>query len=119
MSQSPPAWAADLIERVCADHGRRPPMVTWWQRDDWRSSGTTYKAEGRIHVTAGTSEEDARLVLLHELAHWLGRPGWHHRRPFWELVWRLYERYGVDLDWAIFREATYVAKSLTYCPFVA
>ncbi len=64
------------------------------------------------HVTAVTSEQDARLVLLHELAHWLRRGTHAHDRRFWEIAWDLFGRYGVDMDWTIFREGTYLKRSL-------
>jgi hypothetical protein len=118
--RTPPEWAQALIEEVCTDYGRRPPKVQWWERKDWYSSGVTYKSEGRIHVTAGTSVVDARIVLLHELAHWIARPNWHHNRRYWELAWAMYQRYADrDLEWAIYREAVYVKKSLNYCPLVS
>ena len=112
----PPTWAVELVERVCAEAGRRPPLLQWWRREDWTSSGHAAKANGRLHVTAGTSEQDARLVLLHELAHWLRRGTHAHDRRFWEIAWDLFGRYGVDMDWAIFREGTYLKRSLWYCP---
>lgn len=118
-SRPVPEWAADLIATVCDDHGRRPPKVSWWSRDEWYSSGHCYKSEGRIHVTAGTSDIDTRITLLHELAHWLGRPNWSHNRRFWELAWELFIRHAdADLDWALVRSAAYKTKALTYCPLV-
>lgn len=93
-------------------------MVTWWQREDWCASGRTYKNEGRIHITAGTSITDTHLVVLHELAHHIAYPKWHHNRRYWELAWEIYGQYEADIDWAMYREATYVAKSMHYCPFV-
>lgn len=115
-----PEWAQGLIEEVCSDYGRRLPRVTWYERDEWFSSGRTYCQERRIHVTAGTGVVDTRITVLHELAHFLGRPTWHHNRRFWELAWELYVRYAEpDLDWVLFRESHYKSKALTYCPLVS
>lgn len=113
-----PSWAAELVQRVCSDEHRRPPRVTWYQRNGSSSSGVTYKGEGYIHVTAGTDVEDAHLVVLHELAHWLAPPGWAHNRRFWELAWRLYVTYlpAEYLPTVLEREAANFDKARTYCP---
>lgn len=112
-----PTWAADLVAEVCAAYGRLPPRVQWWQRPGRYSSGHTAKAEGYVHVTAGTDPMDQRLVVLHELAHWLGRPDWAHRRAFWGLAWQLYGRWMPHhLPYVARREAAW-AKALAYCPF--
>ena len=108
----PPTWAVELVERVCAEAGRRPPLLQWWRREDWASSGHAAKGDGRLHVTAGTSEQDARLVLLHELAHWLRRGTHAHDRRFWRSPGTSSVVTGVDMDWAILGEGTYLKRSL-------
>ena len=60
----------------------------------------------RIHVTAGTDRADQKLVLLHELAHWL-TPKDHHSPRFWDKAWELYRRYRVPLRYARIREGNY------------
>lgn len=117
-SRPVPEWASDLIRQVCEAEGRRPPKITWYQRNESSSSGCTYKSEGRIHVTAGTDDVDARLVLLHELAHWFAPPKWNHTRQFWGLAWRLYDVYMPEhLPYILIREASNFGKARTYCPF--
>jgi hypothetical protein len=117
-SRPVPEWATDLIRQVCEDERRRPPKVTWYERGEAWSSGVTYKAEGRVHVTAGCEEIDAQLVLLHELAHWLAPATWGHNRRFWELAWRLYGTYLPEhLPQILEREASTFSKARTYCPF--
>jgi hypothetical protein len=49
-------------------------------------------------VHAGTARRDQKLVLLHELAHWLVQAG--HTRTFWETAFALYRRYNVPLRYA-------------------
>lgn len=118
-SRPVPAWAQDLVAQVCDEAGRQPPRhVTWWRRSDPWSSGHTSKGEGRIHVTAGTDERDQRLVVLHELAHWLSPPGHHHSRHFWQLTWTLYgEHMGEALPFAVARECAMWKKARAYCPY--
>ena len=70
------------------------------------SSGRAWNDGSRVHVTAGTDRTDQKLVLLHELAHWL-TPKEHHSGRFWDTAWRLYRRYGVPIRYAKLREGAY------------
>lgn len=138
-SQKTPAWAIELVNQVCNDYKRTLPEVLSWKalratpkwtyyRDGSRrlvlprtsSSGTTYKeyvkswrpyklGKGKIHVTAGKSLEDQKLVLLHELAHWIviKNKTQGHTSAFWDLAFELYKRYDVGLDKAYEREKHY------------
>lgn len=71
---------------------------------------------GEVCVRAGSSEQDQKLVLLHELSHHLvgrtpaGRRQGHSMK-FWKLAFELYENYGVDMDYAFNREKGYKAKA--------
>lgn len=58
---------------------------TWKDRG---SSGSTDLERDRIVVTAGASRLDAKLVLLHELAHHVTK-AWH-TPAFWDVAWKLY-----------------------------
>lgn len=138
-----PLWAVELTNQVCTDYHRKSPNLDWHQRRDrkykrWQhgqtedggrylqrvtivqpagqyTSGTTWPS-GRVLVRAGTDAADAKLVLLHELAHHIlnktrsGRRQGHSIR-FWRLAFQLYQRYGVDLDYAFSREKDYKVKA--------
>lgn len=102
---TPPAWATDLVARVCADAGVAEPRLAWRRRQAEHSTGVTRRHEGAIAVRAGTDETDQRLTLLHELAHWLapaprrGRRSEHHGRAFYATAFDLYRRHGIaDAD---------------------
>ena len=61
------------------------------------SSGRAFAPPGgtpRIIVSAGTDETDARMVLLHELAHIVAGPRVHHGSRWRRVVTRMYARYG-------------------------
>ena len=131
---APPKWAQDLVLTVALDAGRDDvPELTWYRAgkrkvmySEWGfptsrahkavktkvlpprrgSSGTAWPTLGRIHVTAGTDRKDQKLVLLHELAHWL-TPKDHHSPRFWDKAWELYRRYRVPLRYARIREGNY------------
>ena len=113
-----PTWAVQLVTQVCKDYNRvLPKKLQWYNstRSSW-SSGFTWYDGHKIHVTAGRDQYDQELVLLHELAHYLvcktkkGRKESHSIR-FWRLAFELYDRYGIDLGYAIYREDHYRAKA--------
>ena len=126
---------------MCADYGVTPPQVRWmvsrktrYRYDSngdlvygtrVRSSGTTQwigsdRATARhTHITmkVGSDLQDQRLVLLHELAHWLSPVIDGHSRGFWRRAWELYERYNIDLDYAWEREKAYKVKATQEAPY--
>ena len=72
---APPKWAQDLMLDASVwweSQGNkvRSYNLVWRRRSKGRySSGTTYLIGTRIVVTAGSDRLDAKLILLHELAH--------------------------------------------------
>lgn len=122
-----PKWADELATQVCKDYGATKPPINWRKSRAYRkvsesfttswgerivphrsarkfSSGVTYPT--RIGITAGTDRKDQKLVLLHELAHWL-TPKEHHSVVFWEKAFELYRRYKVPMRYAQQREYRY------------
>ena len=69
-----------------------------------------------ISIVAGTDRAEARLVLLHELAHYLVGPTHQHDERFWRRCWDLYRRYGVDLAHAWMTETAYRKGAARYAP---
>jgi hypothetical protein len=62
---NPPAWA----KRLTRKYGHRSTELVWRRsRTHTFSSGHCYGGD-RVVITAGTSETDQKVVLLHELAH--------------------------------------------------
>lgn len=107
-----PAWAARLVEEVCAVAGVPQPRLLWRRAARIASTGLARVTLGTISVTAGTDELDQRLTLLHELAHWLGprfrrRRGRvvHHDAAFFATAFELYRRHGIPDADALEREA--------------
>jgi hypothetical protein len=47
-----------------------------------------------------------RIVLLHELAHWLLPIDVHHSDEFWDKAWELFRRYKVPIRLALRTEGT-------------
>jgi hypothetical protein len=69
---------------------------------------------GTISVVAGRDPLDQRLVLCHELAHWLGPPNQGHSQAFWRRAWQLYRRYRVPIYYALAREGDFQGAIETY-----
>lgn len=102
---TPPAWAAALVDLVCAEAAIAPPRLAWRLRDDDHSTGVARRHEGMVAVRAGRDALDQRLTLLHELAHWLApvaprrRGAVHHGPAFYAIAFELYRRHGIaDAD---------------------
>jgi hypothetical protein len=104
---SAPAWARELLDRVCADGGVTPPRLAWRARAAEHSTGITRRNDGMIAVRAGGDPLDQRLTLLHELAHWLSPSpprrrrvrSVHHGLAFYATAFDLYRRHGIpDAD---------------------
>jgi hypothetical protein len=127
-SPGAPPWARELVSTVCAEAGVPEPVLGWRRAARPNSSGVTRRAVGRVSVTAGTDPLDARLTLLHELAHWLTVPlagmarrparrrgrSVHHGRAFYAVALPLYLRHGLTADDALQREAARYPGSLRH-----
>jgi len=119
---SAPAWALELVERVCADAGVAPPRLVWRTRRTEHSTGVARRHAGTIVVRAGVDPLDVRLTLLHELAHWLtplpARRGRrrtpHHGRDFYRVAYALYRRHGLTDADALRLEAARYPSSLRH-----
>ena len=114
-----PAWAARLVESVCADASVAPPRLTWRNRQGAHSTGVARRDAGTISVRAGSDPLDQRLTLLHELAHWLavparrrGRRTAHHDLAFYRIAFELYRRHGLTDADALRLEAGHYPSSL-------
>ena len=132
-----PKWAQELTSQVAIDEGRNDlPEIIWRKRrrprvsarakllfgperverfrkqSDWKRVGSSghcrYSLFGtRIVITAGTDRKDQKLVLLHELAHWLSPKNEGHGPAFWDKTWELFRRYNVPIRYAKKREGNY------------
>lgn len=119
-SSTMPQWAIDLVTQVCKDYKRRLPYrVDWYNSNkDGKqyTNGTTWTYEDRIFIRAGFDKYDQELVLLHELAHYIiakSKRGLRegHSLRFWKLAFELYFKYGIEPEYAIYREENYKAKA--------
>lgn len=108
-----PAWAEDLAAEVTAKYGGdKPPIAINWRRSRDNAKSTGRARFDRIVVTAGSERRDQRLVLLHELAHWIVGPECWHDATFWDMAWKLYREYNVPSRYALDRESRYRAEAV-------
>lgn len=108
-----PQWVLDLAQDVVKSKcHKRMPIIIWRKRHGFHSTGVTYSLEGRITVRAGSDEQDQKLVLLHELAHYLCPKACGHNMRFWKTAWTLYKEYNIDLAYAFEREKDYKKKAI-------
>ena len=118
-----PNWAIQLIELVLSDHKHdKTPKLVWRRKHERKikwgdkmlkikgskpkcSSGSCDLKE--ITINAGKIKKDQKLVLLHELAHWMLPSGEHHGKAFWDLAFELYRKYKIPMYYALNREKNY------------
>lgn len=117
-----PKWAETLLLNALVyleEHGHNvtTPILKCYRGWRYESSGRTFGKE-RIHLTIGKDRTDAKLVLLHEVAHTVTesepqywnierakKQGWifpkeperpiiirniSHTSKFWDIAWELY-----------------------------
>lgn len=109
-----PEWADLLISQVLFYKGRKtPPKIKWVKRNRQSSSGVMYTRTKNITICVGHNEADAKMVVLHELSHWLLTKGHHHDIKFWVTAWELYYLFKEQLDWELVkrREFAYMGKA--------
>ncbi len=109
-----PDWATELTKRVLDKYKppyKTPPKVKWKITKGKYFSGKCYDIGDRnIHIRVGmdTPRWEQKLVLLHELAHWLRPVEEGHSPQFWELAFRLYKENGLPLRKALHNETDYL-----------
>lgn len=110
-----PSWAQGLAIAAIIylnDTGRKCelPDIKWMRKARRGTSGTRYR--NYISIVAGHNRTDAKMVLLHELAHWALPFKEHHTAAFWDLAWELYRWARLPIKYCREREANYMKGSV-------
>ncbi len=114
---NPPKWAQEMTLKALLwweAQGNKAPIfrLDWGRRSADYSSGVSWDREKKIFVRQGTSRLDARLVLLHEVAHQL-QPrlkryaSRSHTSQFWSTAWALYRYFKLPIRYCLDREGDY------------
>lgn len=116
-----PDWAERMVKEVARRRRQPAPAIYWRQTRRRRSAGSadSFRRGNCVSMAAGYDPVDQRLVLLHELAHWLGTPDEGHSPQFWARAWNLFRRYRVPVHYALAREGEYEGAVLAYKKFLA
>lgn len=107
-----PKWAQDLMLNALLwweSQGNEVPNISleWRHRTGKQSTGTAYGDQDRIRIRQGTDRVDAKLVLLHEIAHQIAKvnnPYEHHTQKFWNIAWQLYRWAKLPVRYCLWRE---------------
>lgn len=92
-----PKWAQNLLlNALIAENCEDVPQLTWYHSRHFYSSGSWHFPPAHIHITAGENRTDAKLTLLHEIAHHLALDQ-HHNDKFWDIAWRLYRYFKLPI----------------------
>jgi len=99
-----PKWAQRIVHDEARRARRARPTLTWQTtRKSHRTAGSC--REDHIFIRAGRSVVQAKITLLHELAHWLTAYG--HTQTFWYKAWELYRRHHVPIGLTLRDESYY------------
>jgi predicted metal-dependent hydrolase len=106
-----PQWAQDLIIDTILyleskGYKAELPEIKYRHSKRNSTSATCYQHK-YITITAGKDRRDTKMVILHELAHWVLPDNEHHGDNFWRLAFNLYKWQGLPLRVCINRESTY------------
>lgn len=112
-----PEWAQtfakEAIDHVnsIGTHCDYPP-IKWTTKRRVSSSGYCYL--DHISIVAGSDLTDAKMVILHELAHWTmhNKKRQGHSDLFWRRVWYLYRWARLPMEHCVQREAGYKKRSV-------
>lgn len=106
-----PNWAQNLTLKVLQDKNCNDiPTLVWRRHNAYSSSGICYNDRVKgITVRAGKHAPrwEQKLVLLHEVAHWLRPNKENHTPEFWKLAFQLYKENKIPIRKAIGREKDY------------
>jgi hypothetical protein len=93
-----PDWVRELVEQVLADHDAPLREFIWKPATNGRRLRTLGRgSRQRVTIYDNRGVDEQRMTVLHELAHVIDDfPG--HKPRFWDVCWRLYRDYGVDLE---------------------
>ena len=115
-----PQWAQELTLNALEyweSKGNQIPLfdIRWRHGTYIRSSGTAHTItewHGQTYpryivITAGKDRTDAKLVLLHEIAHQLTPDRESHGSTFWGIAWELYRHFKLPIRYCLKRERNY------------
>lgn len=130
MSSSPPIWAQDLILDALSwweDQGHSSvnvPIIKWKHRKGRGTTGLTIDKktiiirEGNRSINVGGEKDvsaliDTKVVVLHELAHFLTPSGEHHGPQFWDTAWAFFQWAELPVWYLKWREGAYRKGALS------
>lgn len=111
MKRDAPAWAFQVLQVECQRAGVPVPSLLWRRAPGVtvQTSGSTNLDRG-IRMNVGSDTKYAKMVLLHEISHWIrntrGGERFSHDSEFWNIAFGLYRRYRMGL-YALEHEQSY------------
>mgnify|MGYP001589009242 CR=1 FL=1 len=107
---APPEWAQDLMLNALLYKGFDDiPELVWRHTKREVSSGVYSPRTKQIRIMAGSDRKDAKLVLLHEIAHFITprKGSIFHTGIFWDITWDLYRWAKLPIRYCLKREGHY------------
>jgi hypothetical protein len=106
-----PKWAENLTIDACEYLQGKGYNFNHTITYNWRKSKTNKLSSGtcyldHIAITQGKLLKDTKMVLLHELSHWVN-PKQHHNENFWLTAWDLYRHFKIPIRHCLKREKNY------------
>jgi hypothetical protein len=128
-----PQWAEEMSQQALEYLGcKLRPELVWSTKNSFYTSGKARlqgkryvpvkrfmsggkkfvfherrKRNSQIRIVQGTDLDDAKMCLLHEVAHIATPKGHNHSIQFYRTAWKLYKHFGLDLERCLKREGRY------------
>ncbi len=114
---TPPKWAQELTLKTllwwqAQGNDTDVPNLIWKHGNSDESSGwSNIVGDDRsVSVMAGSSRTGAKLILLHELTHFITRR--RHDMTFWTTEWELIRYFKLPIRYCLARERDYKKLSV-------
>ncbi len=112
-----PNWANKIVEEIIEQKQLTTPKIKWIKSKKFRYyAGYAFsheiqnlRCEYHIRITIGKKlpRWEQKLILLHELAHYICKKDEHHNEEFWTTAFILYRRYKLPMRKALQHESAY------------
>lgn len=107
-----PRWASALVGRIINAYKMEHPQINWKEVRRYHTNGRAFLDEYIIDIYAGWDKIDAKIILVHEMAHLISQEG--HNEVFWRTFWDMARKYHLPMERTKIRMEEYKKRATLY-----